>query len=59
MEAVESATATHPGFQLVVVGHSLGGAIATFAATQLRNAGHTLALVCFSPVHYHAVSDIF
>ena len=46
MEAVENAVSDKPDYSLVVVGHSLGGAIATFAAAQLRNAGYSAALVC-------------
>ena len=46
IEAVENAVADYPDYGLVVVGHSLGGAIATFAAAQLRNAGYAAALVC-------------
>ena len=46
MEAVENAVAEFPEYDLVVVGHSLGGGIATFAAAQLRNAGYAAALVC-------------
>lgn len=45
MTAVETAVDDYPDYDLVVVGHSLGGAIATFAATQLRNAGYTASLV--------------
>ena len=45
MTAVETAVADYPDYDLVIVGHSLGGAIATFAAAQLRNAGYAATLV--------------
>lgn len=45
MKAIESADDSYPNYSLVVTGHSLGGAIATLAATQLRNEGHSAALV--------------
>ena len=45
MTAVETAVGDYPDYDLVVVGHSLGGAIATFAATQLRNSGYAASLV--------------
>lgn len=35
----------YPNYGLVVTGHSLGGAVATLAAAQLRNSGYRLALV--------------
>jgi triacylglycerol lipase len=42
---IDSAQSTYPGYQLVVTGHSLGGALAALAGTALRNAGYTLDLV--------------
>ncbi|KAL5119540.1 hypothetical protein ACEQ8H_002605 [Pleosporales sp. CAS-2024a] len=42
--AVQQAASTYPDHQIVVVGHSLGAAIATLAAASLRNAGYTVAL---------------
>ena len=39
MAALTTAAQTYPSFKVVVVGHSLGGAIATLAATEIRNTG--------------------
>ncbi|CBX94471.1 similar to lipase [Plenodomus lingam JN3] len=44
LPAVKQAGTTYPTYQIVVTGHSLGAAIATFAAAQLRNSGYTVAL---------------
>ncbi|KAF2032298.1 alpha/beta-hydrolase [Setomelanomma holmii] len=45
--AVKQASTTYPTYQIRVVGHSLGGAIASLAAAQLRNYGLTVALYNF------------
>lgn len=45
--AVKQASTTYPTYQITVTGHSLGGAIATLAAAQLRNSGYTVALYSF------------
>ena len=45
LSAVKTAVATYPSFKIVSVGHSLGGAIATYAAAELRNSGHVVDLV--------------
>lgn len=37
---VEAALKRHPGFKLVLVGHSLGGAVATIAALEFQARGH-------------------
>ena len=39
MAALKIAAAANPSFKVVVVGHSLGGAIAAFAAAEIRNGG--------------------
>jgi hypothetical protein len=46
--AVASALLTHPGYRVVVTGHSLGGAVAALTATLLRNAGQVTDLVRLS-----------
>jgi predicted lipase len=40
----------YPGYQLVVTGHSAGGAIGTLAAAELRKMGYTAVLVCLKPL---------
>ncbi|KAH6620102.1 Alpha/Beta hydrolase protein [Boeremia exigua] len=45
--AVKAAVANYPAYKITVTGHSLGGAIAAFAATQLRNLGLGVALYTF------------
>ena len=45
LTAVSIETAEHPDFQVVVAGHSLGGAIASITAATLRKAGTSAALV--------------
>ncbi|KAH0544741.1 hypothetical protein FGG08_001108 [Glutinoglossum americanum] len=44
LNAITTGMNLYPGYQLVVTGHSLGAAIATLAAAELRNSGHTVAL---------------
>ena len=45
LAAVKTAKAANPSYQVAAVGHSLGGAIADFAAAELRNGGMDVALV--------------
>jgi predicted lipase len=45
--AVKQASSTFPNYKVTVVGHSLGAAIASLAAAQLRNYGLTVALYNF------------
>ncbi|KAJ5101724.1 hypothetical protein NUU61_003946 [Penicillium alfredii] len=42
-KALNSTAAQHPDYELVVVGHSLGAAVATLAAADLRGRGHPSA----------------
>lgn len=44
LSAVKQASTTYSNYQIAVTGHSLGGAIASLAAAQLRNSGYTVAL---------------
>jgi len=45
LAAVKSASAANPSYKIVATGHSLGAAIADFAAAELRNDGYDVALV--------------
>ncbi|KAF2632544.1 alpha/beta-hydrolase [Macroventuria anomochaeta] len=45
--AVTAAATKYPAYKISVTGHSLGGAIAPFAAAQLRNQGLSVALYTF------------
>jgi alpha-beta hydrolase superfamily lysophospholipase len=45
--AVKQASTIYPSYEVTVVGHSLGGAIASLAAAQLRNSGFSVALYTF------------
>lgn len=45
--AVKSAYASYPTYSIVVTGHSLGGAVGTLAAAELRNSGYTVALYTY------------
>ncbi|KAK0640348.1 Mono- and diacylglycerol lipase [Lasiodiplodia hormozganensis] len=47
LAAVKEAVAAHPSFQIVSVGHSLGGAVAVFAAAELRNSNYSVSLYTF------------
>ncbi|OCK81543.1 alpha/beta-hydrolase [Lepidopterella palustris CBS 459.81] len=47
LAAIRTAKAANPTFQIVAVGHSLGGAIADFAAAELRKEGEDVALYTF------------
>ncbi|EKG10276.1 Lipase class 3 [Macrophomina phaseolina MS6] len=47
LAAVEAAADANPSYKIVSVGHSLGGAVAVFAAAQLRNDGYDVELYTF------------
>lgn len=48
MGNVTEAAKQHPDYEIVVVGHSLGAAIATLSAADLRTAGHNATLYAFA-----------
>jgi len=45
--AIEKLSSANPSYKIVVTGHSLGGAIATIAAAELRNSGYTVTMYSF------------
>lgn len=47
LDAVKEAADANPAYKIVAVGHSLGGAVAVFAAAQLRNDGYAVELYSF------------
>lgn len=47
LEAVTSALATNPSYSLVITGHSIGAAIATLAAAELRSMNHSVDTYTF------------
>ena len=47
MKAVQAAVKANPSYQVIAVGHSLGGAVATIAAAYLRAAGIPTNIVSF------------
>lgn len=50
-EAVEQQQKAYPGYKIVTVGHSLGGAVAQLAAADMRTGGKSVTAV--SPSHPH------
>lgn len=47
LDYVEQAFASYPSYTLAVTGHSLGGAVGTIAAVELRNLGHDCDLYTY------------
>ena len=45
--ALAALTTQYPGYQLIVTGHSLGGAVATLAGLTLLNAGYSPTVYSF------------
>ena len=60
MAALQQTTATYPNYKIVVTGHSLGGAIATVAAAEIRESGLNVDLYTYgAPRIGHAVVSDF
>jgi alpha-beta hydrolase superfamily lysophospholipase len=47
-----SAVQQYPGYAVVITGHSLGAALATLAAAELRTQGYSMALVSIFTQRY-------
>jgi predicted lipase len=47
LNAIKTASQANPGYSIVLTGHSLGGAIASLAAAEIRKSGYTAALYTF------------
>jgi Lipase (class 3)/Lipase 3 N-terminal region len=60
LDAINIGAELYPSYQLVVTGHSLGAAIATLAAAELRNLGYDAVLVSLLAVlqRHPMLSDI-
>jgi len=58
-DAVASESASYPSYKIVVTGHSLGGALATICATDLRLQGHTVTAYTYGAprIGNEALSD--
>ncbi|KIW99879.1 uncharacterized protein Z518_10807 [Rhinocladiella mackenziei CBS 650.93] len=54
--AIDGAKLNYSSYQIVATGHSLGGALATLAAAELRDSGHSVSLYTYgSPMVGNAV----
>lgn len=56
LTALKEAVARYPAYGIVATGHSLGGAIATLCAANLRNEGYNVALVSLVLSYAHLPS---
>lgn len=48
LPSVKATVAKYPSYKVIVTGHSLGAAVGTFAAAELRNEGIPVDLVCLT-----------
>jgi hypothetical protein len=58
LSAVKTVAAANPSYKIVSAGHSLGGAIAAYAAAELRNYGYIVDLVHAIPTFVSAISHV-
>ena len=57
-EGMREVVEEFPDYEIVVTGHSLGGAVASLAAAQLRNDGYDIALVSTTCTFPSFVGDV-
>jgi alpha-beta hydrolase superfamily lysophospholipase len=58
MKGLSAAQAEHPDYEIILTGHSLGGAAAVIGAVDLRKSGMNLTLVCFQMPRYASEARI-